>query len=384
MQLHGNDAVEVITTESDLRAVVDLALRQPRVAVDLESDGFYHYPDRVCLLQLATPDEIYLIDTLSTRDVTPIGDLMANDKVEKIFHSADYDIRSLDRDWGFSVRNLFDTSIATAFIGSERRGLAAVLLEYLNVRVNKDKKLQRADWSRRPLSDELLKYAADDVRHLHRLRECLYQKLRDLDRIKWVQEECQRLASVVYNPPDAERGFLLVKGARSLDGQGLAVLRSIHTFREKEAFRRNLPPFKILSNPVILAVAANPRSEIGQFKGIGRYGKGSPSLKLRQAIRDGLEALPFKPPQTRLQCEGRFKLEGHKHAKDRLRLLKGWRTDQANRLKLNEGLLWPAASLERLSKRTDWFERELTNNSIREWQRGALGESLRNFTKSID
>ena len=136
---NADGAVEIVTAESRLGAAVESAQKQSRVAVDLESNGFYHYPERVCLVQLAASEDIYLLDPIALDEVTPLGELLADDTVEKVFHSADYDIRSLDRDWGFRVRNLFDTSIAAAFVGSEKLGLAAVLKEYLNVDVIKDK-----------------------------------------------------------------------------------------------------------------------------------------------------------------------------------------------------------------------------------------------------
>ena len=384
MQRNADGAVETITAESRLGAAIGLALRQPRVALDLESNGFYHYPERVCLLQLATPDAVYLIDPLSLGAVAPLGDLLTDNRVEKIFHSADYDVRSLDRDWGFRIRNLFDTSIAAAFVGSERLGLAAVLGEHLNVEVNKDKRLQRADWTRRPLSNELLQYAAEDVRHLDRLREVLYRKLSDLGRVEWAREEFQRLADVGYTPPDTEWRFLSVKGNRALDGRGLAVLRSLHGFREREALRRDRPPFKVFSDAVILALAASPGSDLAQVKGIGRYGHGSASSGVRRAIRDGLEAPPVERPRSRQQRDWRLSSEERKKATERLRLLKGWRAGHASRLKLDGGLLWPAVSLERLSRRSDGLDEELVSREVRQWQRGELGESLRSFLERLD
>ena len=121
----GRDMGERITTGARLGEVVESVLRQPRVAVDLESDNFYRYPDRVCLVQLATSDAVYIIDPLSIKDITPLGELLANAAVEKVFHSANSDLRLLDRDWKFPVRGLFDTSIAAALVGSEKLGLAA-------------------------------------------------------------------------------------------------------------------------------------------------------------------------------------------------------------------------------------------------------------------
>ena len=92
---------ESITTGARLEEVLESVQRWPRVAVDLESDNFYRYPDRVCLVQLATPDAVYIIDPLSIKDITPLGELLANAAVEKVFHSANSDLRLLDRDWKF-------------------------------------------------------------------------------------------------------------------------------------------------------------------------------------------------------------------------------------------------------------------------------------------
>ena len=376
-------AAEIITTGARLAEVVNQASRHPRVAVDLESNGFFRYPERICLVQLATPDGVYLLDPLAIEEVGPLGELLTDVYVEKVFHSADYDLRSLDRDWGFHVRNLFDTSIASAFVGSARLGLGAVLQERLSIEVSKDKKLQRADWTRRPLTDELQRYAAEDVRHLDRLREWLYGHLADHGRLDWAAEEFQRRAVVRHSPPDDEWRFLSAKGSRILDGRGLAILRSLHRFREKEAMRQDRPPFKVFSDAVLLALSADPRSDLAHVKGIGRYRSGSASSEIRQAIREGLRARPVNRPRNRQAVGRRLSREEREKARERLRLLKGWRTGHASRLKLDPGLLWPAVSLERLSRRPDGIEDELVSEDVRRWQRGEFEASLRKFLERL-
>ena len=357
-------------------------MRQPRVAVDLESNGFFRYPERVCLVQLATKDAVHIIDPLSIDDPAPLGKLLADPSVGKIFHSADYDIRSLDRDWGFHIRGLFDTSIASAFVGSEKLGLAAVLKEYLDVDVDKDKKLQRADWSRRPLTDEMLQYAAQDVIHLGRLRAVLDGKLAKLGRTEWVREEVDRLARVRHTPPDTEWSFLSVKGSRDLDGRGLAVLQSLHSFRENEALKLDRPPFKVFSDSVISALAADPQADIARVKGIGRYGRGPAAAGVRRAIREGLSTPPVRRPRTSRNGGERLSPKERTRARERLRLLKGWRTDQAARLRLDPPLIWSAASLERLAARPESLPAELECAEVRRWQYREFGESLRTFTAS--
>ena len=374
---------EAITAMSRLEAVVDSASTQARVAVDLESNGFHRYPERVCLVQLAVGDAVYFVDPLSLEDVSPLGRLLADASVEKVFHSADYDIRSLSRDWGFGVRGLFDTSIAAAFTGSERLGLATVLKEHLNVDIPKTKKLQRADWTIRPLSDEMLRYAAGDVLHLARLRTVLHDKLDKLGRAGWVEEETERLAAVRPSAPDAEWGFLSTKGARDLDGQGLAVLRSLHSFRENEALRRDRPPFKVISGDVLVALASEPSSDLTQVKGIGPYGRAPNSSGVRRAIREGLGAAPVKRPRPPPSGKPRLSREDREAAVKRLRLLKQWRLEHATRLKLDPGLLWPAASLERLSVAPGGFADEMESAEVRRWQQRELGASLQGFVARL-
>ena len=376
-------AGETITDAARLNAVVDSASRHDRVAVDLESNGFHRYPERVCLVQIAVGDDAYFVDPLSLDDVSPLGRLLADDAVEKVFHSADYDVRSLDRDWSFRVRGLFDTSIAAAFTGSERLGLAAVLKEHLDVDIPKSKKLQRADWTLRPLSDEMLRYAAADVLHLARLREVLHGKLEKLGRTGWVEEETERLAAVRHSEPDPEWGFLSVKGSRDLDGRGLTVLRSLHDFREKEARRRDRPPFKVLSDAVLAALAAEPSSDLARVKGIGPYGYRRNSSGLRRAIREGVAAAPVDRPRPRPSGRPRLSRADREAAAKRLRLLKQWRLEHADRLKLAPGLLWHAASLERLSIEPAGFDDEAQADEVRRWQLRELGQSLKALVERL-
>ena len=365
----GRDPGERVTTRARLEEVVESAQRQPRVAVDLESNNFHRYPDRVCLVQLATRDAVYIVDPLSIEDLTPLGDLLANAAVEKVFHSANSDLRLLDRDWKFPVRGLFDTSVAAALVGSERLGLAAVLAEYLGIEIDKNKKLQRADWSLRPLTGALLRYAALDVLHLERLATLLYQRLDRLGRTEWVEEECRRLEAIRYVAPDAEWRFLSVKGSRDLDGRGLAVLRSLHAFRETEAVRCDRPPFRIFSDAAMVELAAGPHSDLARVKGLGRYGRGRLSSGVRHAIQVGLRAGPVRRPRKRTAA--------FRENRTRLRLLKDWRAGEANRLNLSPFLLWPTASLARLSTTwTDGLDDEMESKDVRRWQRQELGEAL--------
>ena len=383
MQETANIDSEIVTTGQRLDEIVAAGSQHPRVAIDIESNGFFRYPERVCLIQLAVGDSVFLIDPLAVPDVTPLGKLIGDSAVEKVLHSGDYDIRSLDRDYGFRMRNLFDTSIAAAFVGSTSLGLAAVLQEYLGVEVGKSKRLQRSDWSIRPLNAEAREYAAQDVRHLAPLRATLGERLAALGRLDWVDEECERLAGVRYQPPDREWAFASMKGSRVLDGRGLAVLRSLHRFREQEAVRRDRPPFKVVSNEVLLEIAASPGSDLSRIKGIGRFGHPPAVDRVRAAIRDGLRVGPIKRPRAPSVNGVRAGRAEREAIKVRLKRLKEWRASVGGDLGLDPGLLWPAASLERLAAQPETLDAELGSPVVREWQRRELAAPLRDFAAGL-
>ena len=375
---------ELVDSSVRFASVIEKASKEPRVALDLETDNYFRYPEHVSLLQIAVPDQGYIIDPLAIDDVASLGVLLADERVEKVFHSADYDVRSLDREWGFRIRGLFDTSIAAAFVGATRLGLGAVLEEFLKETVNKSRKLQRADWSLRPLSGEALDYAAADVRHLLRLREVLGELLKQLGRSEWVGEESYRLASVRYTRPDPEVSFLSMKGSRVLDGRGLAVLKSLVEFREGEALRMGRPPFRIMPNGALLEIAATPDVELNGMKGLGRYGRPPLVRELRRAVERGRAAPPVirTPARTR---EHRRPTRSERAAYDRrLKGLKEWRTSQGTSLGLDPALLWPVASLERLAVNPASIRDEMMSEEVRQWQREELGDSLRSSLKKLD
>src|SRR5207253_7401184 len=166
-------------------------------------------------------------------DLSPVGRLLADANVEKILHDADYDLRILDRDYGFRARRLFDTRIAAQLAGEPAIGLAALLEKYAGVKLAKEH--QKADWSRRPLPPAMLAYAAADTAHLPALREQLRGRLTALGRLAWAEEEFTHLEELRWTGapdgggPDA---FLRVKGAKALAPRQLAALRELHRWRE--------------------------------------------------------------------------------------------------------------------------------------------------------
>ena len=374
--------IELVSTAPRLAEVVDGLSRAPRVAVDLESNGFFRYHERVCLVQLAASDTAFLVDPLAIDDMGPLGVLLEDQTVEKVFHAADYDIRSLDRDWGFRVAGLFDTGIAAAFVGSSQLGLQSVVEQQIGLVLAKPRKLQRSDWTRRPLEPEALKYAADDVLHLPQVREALSAKLQELSRLEWVKEEFERLENVRHTPADREQAYLSIKGGRGLNGRGLVILRSLFWFREREASRRDRPPFKVMPDSALMELATEPAADLSKVKGLGRFGRRPANRGLRAAIDEGLKSPPVTRPKRARTGEALSPAE-RKRAEARLKSLKTWRKELGQEVRLDPALLWPAVSLERLARRPGSLSSELLSPEVRSWQGREFCSALRGVLATL-
>ena len=357
---------------------------QTELAVDLESNGMHAYRERVCLIQLATGRECFVLDPLAVEDLSALGTILADARIIKDGHGCDYDVRSLDRDYGFGFKSLFDTQIAARFLGSNTPNLGSVLGDYLGVAIRKSRELQRSDWARRPLSSSALEYASNDVLHLVRLAQTLRERLQELERLDWVEEECDRLRQSRYSPPTPEGlAFLRIKGADRLDERELAVLRELHGWREELAERQDRPPFKVAGNGDLLeasraAVWSGAGGETlaavleDTAPGLRRHLSGGGSSALVRAAQRGLEGEPFVRPER-----PRRPNPWTPDSRRLLQALKQRRSEIGGELSLDPSLVWPAPSLERMALDPEHWRRETNENGaaeVRDWQRREFGE----------
>ncbi|MDX1707559.1 MAG: ribonuclease D, partial [Desulfobacterales bacterium] len=292
-----------IATYSDLKRFANQLAKQRIIGVDLEADSMYHFREKVCLIQIATPRTTAVIDPLQLQNLAVLKPIFKRRDILKVFHGADYDIRSLYRDFRISINNLFDTELACRFLGFKETGLEAVLKKRYNVHL--DKKYQRKDWSKRPLPQEMITYAAKDVRYLIPLAKSLNQELENKGRLSWVEEECQHLSRV--RPADNNAGplFVAFKGAGKLGPRGLAVLEELLQMRKKIAQQQDKPLFRIIGNKSLLKLAETRppnltkliKSEILGSKQIDRYGK-SVVAAIAKADRIPAKNLPKYPRKT--------------------------------------------------------------------------------------
>lgn len=368
---------ELINQSARFNTAIQEIMSSSVIALDTESNSFHRYPEQLCLIQAASKQKIYIIDTISLQDLNPLKKTLENNSIKKVLHSADYDIRSLDRHYGIRIRNLYDASIASRFAGIVQFGLSYIIKDLLGVTIHKSKRLQKADWGQRPLSSEAIEYAANDVRYLFALQNILDMKLQTLGRTTWVAEECARLEEVRYSSPNPDTAYLSIKGTHKLDGYGLAILRSLYLFREKEARRWRRPPTLLIPDVVLSSLANNPTMSLAEVPSLGQIGLKRFGRGLRKALHNGFIAPPInRPPVISTDRLNNKQIK-------RLGLLKIWRTSQGETLSLDPSLLWPKASLERLARAPDTLEIELKSKDIRHWQREQFTSSLQDFLKSL-
>jgi ribonuclease D len=343
------------------------------LAVDCEADSLHHYPDKVCLVQLSVDGADYLVDPLAGVDLGRLGPVLADPAVRKVFHGADYDLRILDRDYGLEVRGLFDTMIAARLVGERSFGLAALLGKHLDVEV--DKRFQRADWSRRPLTAEMERYAAMDTRYLGRLTDGFEQRLEELGRTSWAAEEFGRIEQVRWNRNAKDEAWKKVKGAGRLDRRQLAIVRELWRWREEAARARDRPPFMILRDAVMIDLAQRrPRDsgELAKIRGMPRgWADGRRGRELLRAIASGeeldAEELPHGPKRRKPRATG---------SDERLGALRQERDRLAEELDLEPSVVATRGALESLLARGNGRPVEPAPE-LRAWQRDLLAPALK-------
>lgn len=363
----------LIEHNNQLRLVCESLRHETQLALDLEADSLHHYREKVCLLQLSTRSATWLIDPLQVNDLSPLGALLANRNLMTVFHGGDYDIRSLHRDFGITVARMFDTMIAAQFLGITEFGLAALLRSHYGVEL--DKRFQKADWSKRPLTPEMADYAADDTTYLLKLADELSSRLVQAGRYDWVAEEC----ALVAENRMAEKGegplFLNCKGAGKLQRRNLAILEELLQFRDQCARELDRPSFKVISAESLMALADQPPSAVHDMNGVvgltpkivSRYGE-----LLMEAVRRGMALSEEKLPRF-----PRGKGEPNPGIKNRIAYLKKWREEFSKKLELSTGLLAPNWLLERIAEQCPADREQLAGiPGIRRWQTALWGEEM--------
>ena len=317
------------------------------LALDTEGASFHRFLDRIYLLQLSTRDESAIIDPLPIGSPAGLGQLLQSKSVEVVFHDADYDLRLLHQDYGWHVTNIFDTRIASQLLGIKSFGLAALLEQFFDVKL--DKKHQRADWSMRPLTPDMLEYAAQDTRYLLQLKDHMKGELTRRGRLHWADEEFAKLEGTRWEAEESMEGFLRLKGARDLSRRELAVLREVANWRDTVAAQLDRATFRVMGNEVLFELARRAPKSVSELSAIKGMPKGMierGGADIVAAVRRGSEVpeaeLPKFPRGQRWNKDRDFD--------ERVTRLKAVRDSAATRLELDPGVLCSRERLENIAR----------------------------------
>jgi len=370
---------EYLDTVADVEKFTSEIAKTREIALDTEGASFHRFVDRVYLLQLSTRARHAVIDPLPMGVPPGLGALLEDPAVEVVFHDADYDLRLLQQDYGWHIRNIFDTRVAAQLLGYTAFGLAALLERFFDVKL--DKKHQRADWSMRPLTGDMLDYAAQDTRWLLQLRDHMASELERMGRTAWAREEFALLEGTRWVDEEPGTSYLRMKGARDLSRRELAVLRELVPWRDAVAGVLDRATFRVLGNEQLLEIArSQPQSKdaLGRIKGMPRAILEQRGAELLDAVRRALAVpdadLPKFPRAARWDRDPEFD--------SRVSALKTARDAAAKRLELDPGVLCSRDRLEAVARKNPVSVEEVAEvPELRRWQ---VGELAADFVKALE
>lgn len=359
--------VHFLDTTAGIEALAEKLRQVPRFAVDMESDSFYHYHDKVCLFQITAAGEDYVVDALSGADLSSLLGAFADPSIEKIFHGADNDIMLLKKSCGIETAGVFDTLIAAQIAGLRKVGLSDLVGRFFSVRL--DKRYQRHDWSSRPLLPEHLQYARSDTHFLVELRDLLWAMVTEKGRGDRALEEFERAAlkkpqAKVFSADDC----LKIAGSQALSIQDLKVLRELFVARDAIGRLEDLPVFRVIQNETLLLLARRKPARAGELfemRGMPPRLAKVHGERIVAAIRSGMSGtalLPQAPPEpsppaNAAEIEARFQQ------------LKKWRQKKSAMLDLEPALVASNAILYNVASLPPRDLRQLQNVPlVRRWQ----------------
>ncbi len=237
------------------------------VCVDTEYDSFRYFREVLCLIQIDARGRTYLFDPLGELDFSFLGAIFEDPAVLKIMHAGDNDIRLLKRDYGFEFNNIFDTHQAASILGCHNLSLSTLISQYLGVELKKDKKMQRSKWETRPLTEEQMRYAAEDTAHLSALYRSLEAEIQLRGLAKKAARAFDKIAAVTWSEklfnPRACKG---IKGYDSLSAQQKHYLLNLYRWRFQKAKKTNMARFRILPDQTLIDLARSETSSMEMLR----------------------------------------------------------------------------------------------------------------------
>jgi len=350
-----------IDKDSELEGLRDRLIDHPRVAIDTEFHRERTYFPELALLQIGSPDGVYLIDPLRC-DVGILAPVL-DSSVLWIAHAAQQDLEVLHQATGVTPRNLFDTQIASGFIGMSTPSLSALVSSTLGVNLSKGDRL--TDWLRRPLTPAQCAYAANDVLHLDAVYEKVTEELIGLDRLGWAEEACAESLSR-RQESTSDDAWLRVKDARSLKGEARGVARSVARWRDERARQLNVPVRRVLSDMALVSIAQQVPTSANELLGLrgidGRLSHGSDVNEILAVVASGRTEVVNLPNGSGEEIDKRLK--------PAVNLMTAWISELARLHRIDATLLGTRADVDALLRRDE------SCRLLSGWRRDIVGSDL--------
>jgi len=246
----------LVDTPLKMRIAVDDLNNSNILSVDTEYDSMRYFREKLCLIQVMTASAFYIFDPLNSIDLNPLGKCFANPGIVKIFHSADNDIRYLKRDYGYSFENIFDTHRAAYLLGLHQLSLERIVFHFLGIELKKSKKLQRSRWDKRPLTDEQLRYALEDVQYLPDLYQAQLAQLNSRKVMETAKIAFSKIAASSWQEKKLDRrGYVKIAGYYSFDLHQKEILKKLYFWRFQRAKEADRAIFMFMSDKTLAQLA---------------------------------------------------------------------------------------------------------------------------------
>ena len=291
----------------DVAGIAERARAEGRLGIDTEFMPEGRYRPLLCLVQIVVGEEITILDPIAgpSFDPAPLAACLADPAVEIVLHAGRQDVALLRRAWSTDITNVFDTQVAAGFAGySAQAGYLGLLHDVLRIRLKKSASFTR--WDQRPLTEEQLSYAAEDVEHLLPLADEIQRRLSEKGRLEWAREECLPIANAT-DERDPEEVWRRLPRASGLDPRERAIARELAAWRERTAEREDRPVGSILRDPSVVELAKRAprdRRALGNIRGLTPDVGRRRGEEIIAAIERGREAEPIRlEKEERLHTE---------------------------------------------------------------------------------
>ncbi|MEA3184524.1 MAG: ribonuclease [Ilumatobacteraceae bacterium] len=361
-----------IDTQAEFDALIDQLSAEPRYALDTEFHRERTYFPKLALMQFASAgSQTALVDPLAV-DLSSLRRLFAADAVA-VVHAAQQDLDVLTHSCGAVPNRLYDTQLASGFLGYSTPSLVSLLMAELRVMAAKGDRL--TDWLRRPLSSDQLDYAAADVDHLLALQDRLDVQIAELGRSQWVAEACEELRQRPVSGTDPSQAWLRIKDVRMLKPRARGVARAVSEWRERRAMSVDVPVRQILPDLAVLGIAQRqPKTthDLVQARGVEeRHSKGNLGKEILDAVADGQRSDIDLPAPDGEELD--------RALRPAVALVSAWMADLARKQRVDTSLLATRADLVALlrgdgnARLLQGWRAELVGDDIQRLVQGRAG-----------